>query len=177
MILPFSSINYAFADHTSNTFTWQTDMTFDSTLSLNNISHQSFTPATDFVKSANVWNNVPLSWWNFTRDDSNGDIDIGAHLVGWFSSTLAETSYITNNGVMSYTDLEFNSHQDFGDVNISQGWRSCDYETVAIHEIRHVAGIHDHTETTSSPIRATLSSNTVDRSLNSHDISTIRGMY
>ncbi len=54
---------------------------------------------------------------------------------------------------------------------------SYDYETVAIHEIGHVAGIHDHTTTSSSPMIASISVNTVDRTLNSHDKATIRGMY
>ena len=171
------STSIAFADHTSNTSTWQTDMTFDITSSLNNISHASFTPATDFVNSADVWNDVSSNWWDFTRDDSNGDIDIGSHSFGWFSTTLAETSYITSGGTMSYADVEFNTEIDFRDVNVSQGWWSYDYETVAVHEIGHVAGIHDHTTTSSSPMKATLSANTVDRTLNSHDESTIGGMY
>lgn len=170
-------IQNAFADHDDDTSTWQTEMTFDINSSLNNISHQSFTPATDFEDAANVWNDVSGSWWDFTRDDSNGDIAIGAHSFGWFSPTLAETTYITNGGTMSYADIEFNTEIDFRDVNVSQGWWSFDYETVAIHEIGHVAGIHEHTSSAGSPMQATLSHNTADRTLSSHDRTTIRGMY
>ena len=78
---------------------------------------------------------------------------------------------------MSYAKLEFNSDQDFRDVNVSQGWWSYDYETVAIHEIGHIAGIHDHTSTSSSPMQKYIGVNHVDRTLNSHDKSTIRDMY
>ena len=176
MIIPLT-INNAYADHTSDTSTWQTDMTFDINSSLNGVSHQSFTPATDFEDTADVWNNVSGNWWDFTRNDSNGDIDIGAHSFGWFSDTLAEIRYLATEGTMFYAYVEFNTEIDFRDVNVSQGWWSYDYETVAVHEIGHVAGIHGHTSTSSSPMQAYLDINTVDRTLNSHDKSTIRGMY
>lgn len=78
---------------------------------------------------------------------------------------------------MAYAAVEFNTDKDFRDVNVSQGWWSYDYETVAIHEIGHVAGIHEHTNTTSSPMRGHIGTNVVDRTLNSHDIATIGGMY
>ena len=145
IILAFS-IGDVFADH-PNTSTWQTDMTFDIHSSLNNISHQSFTPATDFEDAANVWNSVSGSWWDFTRDDSNGDIDIKSKSFSWFSSDLAVTTWYAHGGTMSYAKLEFNSNKDFRDVNVSQGWWSYDYETVSIHEIGHIAGIHGHTST------------------------------
>ena len=54
-VIPLSGINNAFADH-DDLSTWQTDMTFDINSSLNNISHASFTPATDFEDAADVWN-------------------------------------------------------------------------------------------------------------------------
>ena len=97
--------------------------------------------------------------------------------MGWHISTLAETTWLDNGGYMLWAYVDFNSAKDFRDVNVSQGWWSYDYETVAIHEIGHVAGIHDHTATSSSPMIASIPVNTVDRTLNSHDISTIRGMY
>ena len=78
---------------------------------------------------------------------------------------------------MTYAIIEFNSNKDFRDVNVSQGWWSYDFETTAIHEIGHAAGIHDHTTTSSSPMQEYLASNTVDRTLNSHDRSTIKDMY
>ena len=177
IIIPLTGINHAYADHENSASTWQTDMTFDIGSSLNNISHASFTPATDFEDAANVWNNVSGNWWDFTRDDSNGDIDIGAHSLGWFSTSLAETTYIAQDGTMAYADIEFNTEKDFRDVNVSQGWQSYDFETVAIHEIGHVAGIYDHTTTLGSPMQEYLSSNTVDRTLNGHDRATIRGRY
>ena len=39
------------------------------------------------------------------------------------------------------------------------------------------SGIHEHTTTSSSPMQEYIATNTVDRTLNSHDRSTIRGMY
>ena len=97
--------------------------------------------------------------------------------MGFHIATLAETTYIAGSGVMYDAYIDFNSAKDFRDVNVSQGWWSYDYETVAVHEIGHVAGIHDHTSTSSSPMQAVLATNTVDRTLNSHDIATIEGMY
>ena len=86
-------------------------------------------------------------------------------------------AWIDNGPTMLWAELDYNSAKDFKDVNVSQGWWSYDFETVAVHEIGHVAGIHEHTTTGSSPMIATLGTNTVDRTLNSHDISTIGGMY
>ena len=177
IILPFNATIFAYADHDDNISTWQTDMTFDIKSSLNNISHASFTPATDFEDAADVWNNISSSWWDFTRDDADGDINIGAHPFGWILSDLAETSWVANGGTMAFAAVEFNTDKDFRDVNVSQSWWSYDYETVAIHEIGHVAGIHDHTETAGSPMRGHIPVNTVDRTLNSHDIATIGEMY
>ena len=37
--------------------------------------------------------------------------------------------------IMVYAAVEFNADKDFRDVNVSQGWWSYDYETVAIHEV------------------------------------------
>ena len=176
-VIPLVGINNAYADHDDNTSTWQTDMTFDIHSTLNHVSHASFTPATDFEDAANVWNNVSGNWWDFTRDDSNGDIDIKSKSFSWFSSDLAVTTAIPSDGTMTYAKVEFNSNKDFRDVEISQGWWSYDFETVAIHEIGHVAGIHDHTTTSSSPMQEYIATNTVDRTLNSHDKATIRGMY
>ena len=169
-------MDYAFADH-PDTDVWSTDREFDIQSSLNNISHASFTPATDFEDAADVWNSVSNSWWDFTRDDSSNDVEIGAWFMGWHISTLAETTWYDSGGYMLWAFIDFNSAKDFRDVNVSQGWMSYDYETVAIHEIGHVAGIHDHTTTSSSPMIASISVNTVDRTLNSHDKATIRGMY
>ncbi len=177
LIVPFSGIGNAYADHDENTDTWSTDREFDIQSSLWDVSHASFTPDTDFEDAAAVWNAVGTSWWDFTRDDSSNDVEIGAWFMGWHISTLAETSWIDNNGAMLWAALDYNSAKDFRDVNVSQGWWSYDYETVAVHEIGHVAGIHDHTATASSPMQATLAVNTVDRTLNSHDIATIGGMY
>jgi len=177
LILPFSGMSNAYADHTRNTSTWQTDMTYDINSSLNNVSHPSFTPDADFEDSINVWNSVRTSWFDFTRDDRNGDIDIGSWFMGWHISTLAETTWISTQGTMAFAAIDFNSAKDFRDINVSQGWWSYDFETVAIHEIGHVEGIHDHTKTASSPMKATILVNTVDRTLNSHDRSTIGGMY
>ena len=175
IILPFG-MDYAFADH-PDTDVWNTDREFDIQSSLNSISHASFTPATDFEDAADVWNSVSNSWWDFTRDDSSNDVEIGAWFMGWHISTLAETTWYDHNGSMLWAFVDFNNAKDFRDVNVSQGWWSFDYETVAIHEIGHVAGIHDHTTTTSSPMKASIPSNNVDRTLNSHDKATIRGMY
>lgn len=166
-----------FGDHTRNTATWQTDMTFDIHSTLNHISHASFTPATDFEDSADIWNDVSSSWWDFTRDDSDGDIDIKSRGMGWFTSTLAITNAIQSEGTMSWAQVTFNSDKDFRDVLISTGWFSYDYETVAIHEIGHVAGIRHHTSTSGSPMVLYIPANHVDRTLNSHDVSTIGGMY
>ena len=177
MILPFLMTDVALADHTSNTPAWQTDKTFDINSSLDGISHVSFTPATDFVDAANVWNGVSSSWWDFTRDDTRGDIDIGARSFGLLSVTLAKTYIIATEDTMTFAIVDFNIWKDFRDINVSPGRWSYDYESVAIHEIGHVAGIRGHTGTPSSPMNAVLPANTVDRTLNSHDISTIRGMY
>ena len=144
---------------------------------MNNISHTSFIPVTDFEDAADVWNNVSGNWWDFTREDNNGDIDIKSTSFSWWSTDLAETTAISYNGVMAFAQIDFNSNKDFRDVNVSQGWWSYDFETVAIHEIGHVAGIHEHTTTSSSPMQEDISTNTADRTLNSHDKSTIRGMY
>ena len=78
---------------------------------------------------------------------------------------------------MAYAKIEFNSNKDFRDVNVSQGWWSYDFESVAIHEIGHVAGIHEHTATSSSPMAEYLGVNVVERTLNDHDKATMRGMY
>ncbi len=177
MILSIGAAVVAYADHDANTSTWSTDRTFYIKSSLNGISHASFTPATDFEDAADVWNDVSSSWWDFTRDDTGRDVGIGAKSFGWFSYTLGETRYVVHNGVMLSASVDFNTEIDFRDVNVSQGWWSYDYETVAIHEIGHVAGIHDHTGTGSSPMRSHISTNTVDRTLNSHDTATIGGMY
>ncbi len=176
-ILPLLGIQSTFADHASDTSTWQTDMTFDINPSLNNISHQSFTPAASFEDAADVWNNVSGSWWDFTRDDSDGDIDIKSKSFSWISSDLALATYIASEGTMAYAKIEFNSNKDFRDVNVSQGWWSYDFESVAIHEIGHVAGIHEHTATSSSPMAEYLGVNVVERTLNDHDKATMRGMY
>ena len=173
LLIPFTA--NAFADH-PDTSKWSTDREYDIQSSLNNISHPSFTPARDFGDAANVWNSVSNSWWDITRDDSSNDVRIGAWFMGWHITTLAETTYYTNNDVMYWAYVDFNSAKDFRDVNVSQGWWSYDYETVAIHEIGHVAGIHDHTETDSSPMVSYIPSNTVDRTLNSHDKATIGSM-
>ena len=164
-------------DHTDNTATWQTDMTFDIHSTLNHVSHASFTPATDFEDSADVWNNVASSWWDFTRDDSDGDIDIKSRGMGWFTSILAITNAIQSDGTMSWAQVAFNSDKDFRDARTSTGWLSYDYETVAIHEIGHVAGIRHHTSTSGSPMVSYIPANHIDRTLNPHDISTIGGMY
>ena len=97
--------------------------------------------------------------------------------MGWFSMTLAETRYIAMDGDMRWAKIDFNSSKDFRDVNVSQGWLSVDFETVAVHEIGHVAGIHGHAATVGSPMNAKISVNVVDRTLNSHDIAAIGGMY
>ena len=97
--------------------------------------------------------------------------------MGWHISTLAETTYYAPDGVMLYAYIDFNSAKDFRDVNVSQGWWSYDYETVVIHELGHVAGIHGHSLTFGSPMQKILAVNTVDRTLSSHDINTIKGMY
>lgn len=170
-------MNNAFADHTEDTDVWSTDREFDIQSSLDNVSHSSFTPATDFEDAADVWNAVSSSEWDFTRDDSSNDVEIGAWFMGWHISTLAETTWYDNGGYMQWAYVDFNSAKDFRDTNVSQGWWSYDYETVAVHEIGHVAGIHGHTTTSSSPMIATISTNTVDRTLSSHDESTIGGMY
>ena len=176
MVVLVPLVGDAFADH-PNTSTWNTDREFDIQSSLNSISHQSFTPATDFEDAADVWNSVRSSWWDITRDDSSNDILIGARSMGWFSMTLAETRYIAMDGDMRWAKIDFNSSKDFRDVNVSQGWLSVDFETVAVHEIGHVAGIHGHTATVGSPMNAKISVNVVDRTLNSHDIAVIGGMY
>ena len=154
-----------------------TSSTFDIHSTLNHVSHARFTPATDFEDSADIWNNVASSWWDFTRDDSNGDIDIRSSGMGWFTSTLAITNVIQSDGTMSWAQVTFNSDKDFRDARISTGWLSYDYETVAIHEIGHVAGIRHHTFTSGSPMSSYTQANHVDRTLSSHDISTIGSMY
>ena len=164
------------ADHPNNS-TWSTDREFDIQSSLNDTSHASFTPATDFEDAADVWNSVSSSWWDITRNDSSNDVEIGAWFMGWHITTLAETSHYANDNTMYWAYVDFNSAKDFRDVNVSQGWWSYDYETVAVHEIGRVAGIHDHTATNSSPMVSYIPSNTVDRTLNSHDKSTIGDMY
>lgn len=176
MLTPLIAMDNAYADH-PDTSNWSTDREYDINSSLWNISHASFTPDADFKDAAAVWNSVSSSWWDIRKDNSSNDIDIGAWFMGWHISTLAETTYIASNGVMYDAVIDFNSAKDFRDVNVSQGWWSYDYETVAVHEIGHAAGIHDHTSTSSSPMQETLSANTVDRTLNSHDRSTIGGMY
>ena len=176
-ILPLLGMQSALADHATDTSAWQTDMTFDINPSLNNISHQSFTPAASFEDAADVWNNVSGSWWDFTRDDSDGDIDIKSKSFSWISSDLALATYIASEGTMAYAKIEFNSNKDFRDVNVSQGWWSYDFESVAIHEIGHVAGIHEHTATSSSPMTEYLGVNVVERTLNDYDKATMRGMY
>ena len=118
--------------------------------------------------------NVSGNWWDFTRDDSNGSVDIGSHSFGWFSTTLAQTDYATTGNRMDEASISFNTEIDFRDVNVSQGWWSYDFESVAVHEIGHVAGIHEHTTTSSSPMQQYHSTNTADRTLNSHDKATIR---
>ena len=177
VIMSFSVMVLAYADHHENTSTWQTDMTFSIKPSLNDISHASFTPATDFEDAAGVWNDVPASWWDLTRDDINGDIGISARSFGWLSADLARTTHVANGGIMTFAAVEFNTDKDFRDVTISQGWWSYDYKTVAIHEIGHVAGIHNHTDTAGSPMRGHIEANLVDRTPSSHDIETIGGMY
>ena len=145
---------------------------------MSNISHTSFTPATDFEDAADVWNDVSDNWWDFTRDDSRGDIDIKSKSFSWQSSDLAVTTVISNNAnTMTYAKVEFNSNKDFRDVSVSQGWWSYDYETVAVHEIGHVAGIPEHTAISSSPMQEYIAPNTVDRTLYSHDKAIIKGMY
>ena len=176
-ILSLDATGFAYADHDENTSTWQTDMTFNINPSLDGIAHASFAPAADFEDAADVWNNVSSSWWDFTRDDANGDIDIGAHSFGWLSSDLAKTTWVADSGVMAYATVEFNADKSFSDANVAQGWWSYDYKTAAIHEIGHVAGIHDHTEAAGSPMRAHIMVNAVDRVLSSPDIATIGGMY
>lgn len=145
---------------------------------MNKVSHPSFTPATDFEDAASIWNGVSSSWWDFTRDDSSGDINIKARGFGWFSSTLARTTTIqTSTGTMTYAQVVFNSDVDFRDVNVSSGWFSYDFETVAIHEIGHVAGIAQHSSTVGSVMRGYTPPNFVDRTLNSHDVWIIGWMY
>ena len=95
----------------------------------------------------------------------------------WLSSDLALATWAAPNGVMAWAQLEFNSNKDFRDATISTGWWSYDFETVAVHEIGHLAGIHEHTETSGSPMVEYIGPNVVDRTLNSHDRATIRGMY
>jgi len=165
-----------FADH-PNISIWSSDREFDIQSSLTYVSHASFTPDADFEDAANIWNSVDSSWWDITRDDSSDDIKIGSWFMGWHTTTLAKTNYLTHNGAMQWAKVDFNNAKDFRDVTISKGLWSYDYETVAIYELGHVAGIHDHTETTDSPMNAHIPSNTVDRTLNAHDIATIGGMY
>ncbi len=125
-------------------------MTFDPDSSLYHISHFSFTPATELEDAADAWNDVSGSWWEFTRDDDDGNIAISARSFGLFSLILAETITMSSNGVMAYASVEFNTPVDFRDVTISQGWFSYDFESVAVHEIGHVAGIHDHSAASGS---------------------------
>ena len=82
-----------------------------------------------------------------------------------------------HNGVMAWAKVTFNSNKDFRDVNMSSGWSSYDYETVALHEIGHVAGIRGHSSTSGSIMVSYIGPNTVDRTLNSHDRTTIGDMY
>ena len=98
------------------------------------------------------------------------------HLDGFQLHLLKQTNATTGNR-MDEASISFNTEIDYRDVNVSQGWWSYDFETVAVHEIGHVAGIHEHTTTSSSPMQKYIATNTVDRTLNSHDRSTIRGMY
>ena len=178
-IVTISGANTSFADHTTTLPEWTADQTYDISSSLDNVSHASFTPDTDFEDSIDVWNNVSTSWFDWTRNDSTGHVDVGSHSFGWFNTSLAETSmsWYASTNTMIDAPIEFNSDKDFRDVNVSQGWWSYDFESVAVHEIGHASGIVDHTTTDSSPMQATLATNTVDRTLNSHDISTIGGMY
>ena len=86
---------------------------------MDGISHVSFTPATDFVDAANVWNSVSSSWWDFTRDDTRGDIDIGARSFGLLSVTLAKTYIIATEDTMTFAIVDFNIWKDFRDINVS----------------------------------------------------------
>ena len=177
VVLSLGAADLAHTDHGANTSTWPTDKTFYVKPSLDDIAHASFAPAADFEDAADVWNGMPSSWWDLTRSDAGGDVDVGAKSFGRFSYTLAETRYVANNGVMYLASIDFNTAIDFRDVSVSQGWWSYDYKTVAIHEIGHMAGIHDHTGTAGSPMRAYLEANAVDRTPSDHDIATIGGMY
>ncbi len=179
IIVTISGVNTSFADHTGTLPEWTADQTYDVSSSLDDVSHASFTPDADFDDSIDVWNNVSTNWFDLTRNDSTGKIDVGSHSFGWFSTTLAETEmeWLEPSMVMTDADIEFNTEIDFRDVNVSQGWYSYDFESVAVHEIGHASGIYEHTTTSSSPMQEFHSINTVDRTLNSHDISTIGGMY
>ena len=97
----------------------------------------------DLAYAAGKWNSVSQSSWDLTESSTqSGSISIWTQDLG--SSTLGKVYHdpgLTGPTYTTDTYIKFSDHLDFGDIGSGDSSSYNDYETVAIHEFGHLAGI------------------------------------
>lgn len=170
-VIAFNATNTADAAHNWFKPKWSSaSHTYDCDSTLSNLSTSYIDECDDLQNAADVWNNVSNSDWDL-NENSSGAIPIGAAnlATGTLATTTVYGSPITS------ADMDFNTDYTWTDSNIATS--GYDYESVAVHEMGHLLHLGHEPFNSSSPMYATISEDTVKRTLVSHDIDVIRDMY
>lgn len=169
LIIPLSGMAFA-----STYGSWATpDHDFYCTGSLtNNLYHTgNVSVCGDLTTSANVWNSVSDSEWDFTSGSSSADVPVYACDIGdlGYFQPVGSGSTITGGWVCISENYEMGD-VPAGDTN------SIDYITLVIHEFGHVAGL-SHSMTSGSVMEEGQSTGESLHTLHSSDESDLEGLY
>lgn len=131
----------------------------------------------DLQYAADKWNVVTLSNWDLNESPTQS-ISVSVWTAPLGSNVLGVVNHDPCTTCNPYTDAHmwFNSQLPYGDISDGDSSVYNDYESVAIHEFGHVAGI-GHDTNTSSVMYDSLATGTEKETLHSVDIIDIRLLY